>query len=200
VIAVVAVLLVGGAVGATVRALGTPEMTIAVPSPRDGSRAQSKIIELAHPPRRPETVVLTEAEVNGLLARHLVEARGIRLSSPRARLLGDGRLVLFALSPARHLLDELSLAVMADLLPEAWQTRPVWLRIGARVRVEGGPHRRLRIDVDEFAIGRQRVPAKVLRLLVDPATVGLLQWPLPDHVGHVGIEPGRVVIQTEPPR
>jgi hypothetical protein len=52
------------------------------------------------------------------------------------------------------------------------------------------------VDVDEFVIGRQRLPAPALRLLLDPAAVGLLQWTLPDHVESVAIEPDRVVIQT----
>jgi hypothetical protein len=35
-----------------------------------------------------------------------------------------------------------------------------------------------------------------LRLLLDPAAVGLLQWTLPEHVQNVGIERERVVVQT----
>jgi len=139
---------------------------------------------------------LTEAEINALLARHLVEARGVRLAAPRARLIGGDRFVLHAQSPLRQLLDEASLGAVAGMLPQSWQARAVALRVGARVRVADGPRRQLRVDVDEFAVGRQRLPAPALRLLVDPAAVGLLQWTLPDHVEHVGIEPDRVVIQT----
>ena len=62
-------------------------------------------------------------------------------------------------------------------------------------RVSEGPRRQLRLDVESFAVGRQRLPARALRLLLDPAALGLLQWPLPEHVERVSIEPGRVVIR-----
>jgi hypothetical protein len=196
VILAIAALLVGGAAGATVRMLAHPDLTVVPTTAADGARAQQKLFDLARQVRRGETIVLSEAEVNALLSRHLVDARGVRLGKPTATLVGGDRVVLIGQSPLRHLLDEASLGGLADLLPTRWQTRPLWLRLGARVRVEGGPRRQLRMDVDEFAVGRQRLPAPLVRLLLDPASVGLLQWVLPDHVERVGIEPGRVVIQT----
>jgi hypothetical protein len=189
-------LLVGGAVGGAIRMLADPEVQPAPVTAADGSRAQSKLLDLARQSRRAETVTLSEAEVNALLARHLVEARGVRLSAPSARLIGDDRLVLNAQSSLRQLFEEVSLGLVAAVLPARWQARPVWVHVGARVRVDGGTRRQLRMDVDEFAVGRQRLPSLMLRLLLDPASVGLLQWALPSHVERVGIEPGRVVIRT----
>jgi hypothetical protein len=194
-LALIAVL-VGGTVGAAVRMLARTDVSAPVTTAADGSRAQRKLFDLARRARAGESVVFTEAEINALLARHLVEARGIRLSSPSVRLIGGDRFVLHVQTPLRQLLDEASLGAMADLLPKRWQERPVWLRVGARIRVEEGARRQLRISVDEFTVGRQRLPAPALRLLLDPAAVGLLQWTLPEHVEHVGIEPDRVVIQT----
>jgi hypothetical protein len=196
VILAIAALLVGGAVGATVRMLAHPDLRVVPTTSADGARAQRKLFDLARQVRRGETIVLSEAEVNALISRHLVEARGVRLGTPTATLVGGDRVVLNGQSPLRQLLDEASLGWLADLLPTRWQTRPLSLHLGARVRVEGGSRRQLRVDVDEFAVGRQRLPAPLLRLLLDPASVGLLQWVLPDHVERVGIEPGRVVIQT----
>ena len=189
-------LVVGGAVGATLRMLAQPDVTVPTTTAADGARAQRKLFDLARQARRGETVVLTEAELNALLARHLVQARGVRLASPSVQLIGGDRFVLRAQSPLRQLFDEASLGGVADVMPARWQARPVWLRMGARVRLEEGPRRQLRVDVDEFAVGRQRLPAPAVRLLLDPASVGLLQWPLPEHIEHVGIEPDRVVIQT----
>jgi hypothetical protein len=180
--------------------LSRMDVSVPVTSPADGSRAQRKLFDLARQARRGETVTFTESEINALLARHLVEARGIRLTAPNARLVGGDRFVLYVQTPLRQLLDEAALGPVADLLPSRWQARPVWLRIGARVRVEEGARRRLRVSVDEFAVGRQRLPTPALRLLLDPAAVGLLQWTLPEHVEHVGIEPERVIVQTRPPR
>src|SRR5712664_1201855 len=149
----VAALAVGGAVGATVRALARPDVPPpAATSPADGARAQRKLFDLARQGRRATTVTLSEAEINALLARHLVEARGVRLGAPAARLLG------------------------------------------ADVRVDEGAPRQLRLDVEDFAVGRQRLPAAALRLLLDPAAVGLLRWPLPQDFDSVIIEPGRVII------
>jgi hypothetical protein len=194
-VAVVA-LLVGGAVGAGVRMLADPDVATPTTTAADGARAQRKLFELGRQGRRGEPVTFSEAEINALLARHLVEARGVRLASPSVRLIGGDRFVVHAQSPLRQLLDEASLAAVANMLPPRWQTRRVWLRVGARVRVESVSRRQLRVDVDEFVVGRQRLPAPALRLLLDPAAVGLLQWTLPDYVEHVGIEPDRVVIQT----
>jgi hypothetical protein len=191
-----AALLVGGTVVAGLRMLSQPEIAIAPTSPSDGTRAQRKLFDLARQSRRGETVTLTEAELNALLARHLVEARGVRLTSPSTRLVGDDRLELYAQTPLRQMLDEVSLAAVADVLPRAWQARLVWLRVGAQVRVESDSRRQLRMDVDEFAVGRQRLPVPALRLLLDPATLGLLRWSLPDHVEAVSVEPGRVLIRT----
>lgn len=196
VILAIAALIVGGAAGATVRMLAHPDLRVVPVTAADGARAQRKLFDLARQTRRGETIVLSEAEVNALISRHLVEARGVRLGTPTATLVGGDRVVVIGQSPLRHLLDEASLGGLANLLPTRWQIRPLWLRLGARVRVEAGARRQLRMDVDEFAVGRQRLPAPLLRLLLDPASVGLLQWALPDHVERVGIEPGRVVIQT----
>jgi hypothetical protein len=52
------------------------------------------------------------------------------------------------------------------------------------------------LDVDALVVGRQRVPALALRLLMDPGGVGLLRWPLPAHIESVTIEPGRAIIRT----
>jgi hypothetical protein len=180
--------------------LAEPDAKVSVPTAADGARAQRKILELGRRAKRAETIVLTQAEVNALLVRHVVEARGVRLASPSVELIGEDRFVVHARSPLRQLFDEAALGAMADVLPAGWQTRPVWLRVGARLRVEGDARRQLRVDVDEFAIGRQRLPTQALRLLLDPAAVGLLHWTLPEHVESVGIEPDRVVIRTESTR
>src|SRR6185369_3459944 len=157
-LALIAVL-VGGTVGAAVRMLARTDVSAPVTTAADGSRAQRKLFDLARRARAGESVVFTAAEINALLARHLVEARGIRLSSPSVRLIGGDRFVLHVQTPLRQLLDEASLGAMADLLPKRWQERPVWLRVGALLDPDSGARRQLRISVDEFTVGRQRLPA-----------------------------------------
>jgi hypothetical protein len=189
-------LAIGGAIGVGARMLDKPDAAALPPTTAaDGSRAQQKLLRVARRARLDQPVVLTEAEVNALLARHLVEARGVRLNALGARLVGGDRVELTGQAPLRQLLDEAGVSALGSVLPARWLTRPLWLKVGARARVEGETRRQLRLDVEDFAVGRQRLPAGVLRLLLDPASVGLLQWPLPEHVGGVSIEPGRVVIR-----
>jgi hypothetical protein len=189
-------LALGGVVGAGVRMLRTPP-SAAPPATTaaDGSRAQQKLFEVARARRLAQPITLSEAEVNALLSRHLVEARGVRLSGLSIRLIGDDRIELRGQAPLRQILEDAGLAAATGVLPGSWLARPVWIHVGAHVRVNPGVRRQLSLDVEDFAVGRQRLPASTLRLLLDPAAVGLLRWPLPEHVERVGIEPGRVVIQ-----
>lgn len=189
-------LALGGVVGAGLRMLATPAAaTLPATTAADGSRAQQKIFDLARSRRLAQPITLSEAEVNALLSRHLVEARGVRLNALAVRLVGDDRVELTGQTPLRQLLEEAGLSPAAGVLPARWRERPVWIHVGARVRVTPGPRRQLSLDVEDFAVGRQRLPARALRLLLDPAAVGLLRWPLPEHVRSVSIEPGRVVIR-----
>jgi hypothetical protein len=193
----VCALLVGGAAGAARRALAKPDdATPPLTTAADGTRAQQKLFDVARGGRRGRTVTLSEAEVNALLARHLVEARGVRLGAPSARLLANDRVELTARLPLGQLLDEAGVGALADVLPSRWRERLVWVHVGARAHVEEGPRRQLRLDVENFAIGRQRLPARALRLLLDPGLVGLLRWPLPREVESVSVEAGRVVIRA----
>ena len=189
-------LAVGGAVGAGMRMLAKPAAAALPPTTAaDGSRAQQKLFDVARARRLAQPVTVSEGEVNALLARHLVEARGVRLTTLGVRLVGGDRVEITGQAPLRQLLDEAGLGGAAGLLPGRWLEHPMWVHVGARTRVSPGPRRQLSLDVENFAVGRQRLPARMLRLLLDPAAVGLLRWPLPEHVHDVTIEPGRVVIR-----
>jgi hypothetical protein len=192
----VVALAVGGVVGAGTRMLAKPAAAaLPATTAADGTRAQQKLFDVARASRLSQPVTVTEAEVNALLSRHLVEARGVRLNTLGVRLVGDNRVELTGQAPLRQLLDEAGLSGAAGALPERWLAHPMWIHVGATTRVSGGPRRQLSLEVEDFAVGRQRLPARMLRLLLDPASVGLLRWPLPDHVHDVTIEPGRVVIR-----
>ena len=191
-----AALLAGGTVGAVLRMAAQPQVATQAFTPQDGTRAQQKLFDLSRQARRGETVVLTQPELNALLARHLIGGRGVTLATPVTTLVGDDRVRIEGQTPAREVLEEATLSVFADLLPTRWQTRPLWLRVGAHLRLENdGSRRQVRLDVDEFAIGRQRLPAAMLRMVLDPATVGMMQWTLPEYIDRIDIEPGRVVVQ-----
>ena len=189
-------LALGGMVGAGVRMLAKPEAAaLPATTAADGSRAQQKIFSIARASQLPQPVILTEAEINALLSRHIVEARGVRLNALAVRLVGGDRIELTGQAPLRQLLDEAGLGGLGGMLPARWLEHPLWVHVGARTRVSDGPRRQLSLEVENFAVGRQRLPARTLRLLLDPAAVGLLRWPLPEHVHDITIEPGRVVIR-----
>jgi hypothetical protein len=165
------------------------------PTAADASRAQQKIFSLAR--RRGQTVTLSEAEVNAFLASQLRGPDPARLSKVDVRLLGDDRAEVAAVVPLGAVLEEIGLESVAGVLPAGWRARPVHLRADIRLAVDMAP-RQARLDVDEFAIGRQRLPAVALRVLVDPPMLHALRWRLPEHVDRVAIEPGRVLIRTVP--
>lgn len=190
------IVVLGSAVAVCSRMLGTPDSGLAAPAPADGLRAQRKLFDLARPGRKAETITLSEGEVTALLARHLVGARGVRLAAPRVRLLGEDRFTLDTQRPLQNVLEDLSAGALVGVLPERWRTRPVWIHVAGHVHVDGVLGRRLRADLDAFAIGRQPMPAVLLRLGFHPALADLLLWPLPDHIERIAIERGRVVVRT----
>ena len=186
----------GAGLGAWVvaRSLQSPAADRVAFSAEDGARAQQKIFELARRGARADTVVLTEAELNAFVRRHLDPA-DLPLRDAVIRLRDDIVEIAGTL-PLGRLLRESPLAPLADALPAGWLARPVWLTISARGRLEPEPRRTLRLDVRRLAIGRQRVPALALRLVLEPASLKLTRIALPRDVQAVSIERGRVVIQT----
>lgn len=194
---VAAVAMVGWA---GVRFLQTPELPSVEATRADGLSAQQKLYDLVArggSARRPDTV-LSEPEVEAFLTRHLGEAAELPLGGLRVRLPRRDTVDLAGVVPLRAPLRELGVATAVDVLPGRWGDRPVWLRLRAAPRVETAPsgRRYLRFDVSRLYVGRQRVPAFVLRLLLSPTALRLLRWPLPDRVDQVTVEPGRVVIRT----
>jgi len=189
------------------QALREPEFELPATAPGDGIRAQRKVYQIAQVARRGpgrsapggEPIVLTQGELNAFLSRHLVEAAELPFADLALRLTGDAGVEFRGRLPLAHLLTEPPLSGLGRVLPAALLEHPVWLRIRAHARVEPSITRRerryLRLDVREFAVGRQRLPAVLLRILLDPRTLGVLRWPLPDSIEAITIEPGRVVIR-----
>lgn len=175
-----------------------PVIEIPVTSQADNARARGKLLEVvrraARPPGAPDTVVLSELELNALIARHL--AGDIPLSTPVARLPHRGVLEVAGRLPVRQLLAEPPLSAVADLLPAPWLDRPVWVTIRGRVTVEQGARPHARLQVHEFEVGRQRLPVLLFRLMLDPASLALLRLPLPGGIDEIKIEPGQMVIRT----
>ena len=175
-----------------------PDIEIPATTQADNARAQRKILDLVR--RRGQTtaareaVVLNEQELNALITRRLAEE--IPFSTPVARLPHGGTLDFAGRLPMRHLLGERPLSALAELLPERWLDRSLWLQVRAQLTLEHAARPYARLQVHQFQIGRQRLPVFFLRLLLDPASLTLLRLPLPDNVEDIRIEPGQVVIRT----
>jgi hypothetical protein len=191
-----------GAVGAggwVVLRLGqSPDIQIPATTQADNARAQRKVADLLR--RRGQAspdgkaVVFNEQELNALIARGV--AQEIPLATPVARLPEGGRLQFAGRLPLRHLLEERPFSRLTTVLPQPWLDRPVWLQVYARVSLEHAPRPYARLSIDEFHVGRQRLPVLLLRLLLDPGSLTLLRLPLPDNVEDIRIEPGHVIIRT----
>jgi hypothetical protein len=191
--------LVAGAAWGVMRMLDTPTLEPVRYVPADGVRAQQKILDLVRRRARPGGVVLTEAELNAFVSRHLDPA-DLPLRDPVIRLRGNDVVEIAGALPLARLLHESPLGSLADALPAGWLARPVWLTVLARTTIVTEPRRVLRLDPQRVTIGRQRVPVIILRLVLDPSSLRLTRIGLPTEVQSVRIEPGRVVIEaTSPP-
>ena len=168
-------------------------------APDDGVRAQQKIFDLARRRTRAAPVVLSEAELNAFVSRHLDPA-DLPFGEPALRLRSDDLAEIAGTVPLGRLLQESPLGALAQALPAGWLARPVWLTVRMRAEIVTEPRRALRLKARRVAIGRQRVPVVVLRLVLDPSSLRLMRIALPPHVETVRIEPGRVVIQGTSPR
>ncbi|OGK98955.1 MAG: hypothetical protein A3E31_08350 [Candidatus Rokubacteria bacterium RIFCSPHIGHO2_12_FULL_73_22] len=189
-----------GGVWIGARTLQEPALATAETSAADGVRAQQKILEIAHGKTESTgRVVLTEREVNAFLARHLAGAADLPLTGIAVRLRGDGVVEFTGRLPLRRVVGAPLLSTLAGLAPAGWLERPVWLHVGARPRIEPpatrGGRRHLYLDVERFAVGRQRLPVALLKLSLDPVALRILAWPLPDGIGWVTIEAGQAVLR-----
>jgi hypothetical protein len=184
---------IGTSVWGTSRALQNPPIATVRPTAEDAARAQQKLFRLVRGAAQ-DPVVVSEAEVNAFVSRN-VDRRDLPFDQPLI-FLHDGDMVeIVGQIPLGRLLAESPLGLVAGLLPERWSARPVWLQVASRAKFEREPRRQLRLDVRRVRVGQQRVPAMALRLLFDPARLRFVRVPLPETVGDVRIQTGRVVIR-----
>jgi hypothetical protein len=197
--------LVGTSLWVGSRLLQEPDVPAAMGSPEDGVRGQQKIFDIlrAEPARRggrAHQVVMTEAELNQFLSKHLVEAARMPVTVGALRLRENGIVELKALLSVRDLLSASWFMPAATLAPSAWLERRVWLHLEAKTSLEVGTsrslRRHLRFDVQRFAIGRQPLPGGLLRLLPSPGLQGLFRWRLPDSIEGITVEPGAVAVRV----
>jgi hypothetical protein len=144
-------------------------------------------------------VLLTEREINALVARHLAETAGLRFD-PFAIRLAQGQFLLQGRTVLRSLLQGPPFAQLAGYLPASQVDRIIWLTVRGYIAVQpgkpGGKPGQARVVLTEFSLGRQPVGSWPFSAVMGSAGSGLLKWPVPGAVQDVDIEDRRVVIRT----
>ena len=192
-IAVAAVVAAGG--WAVTRTLQAPPVEPTSFTREDGVRAQQKIVDLILHRVRDRTVLFSEAEVNAFVSRHLDPVE-LPVRDPIIRLRDGDILEIVGTVALARLVRESPLASLAEMLPAGWLARPIWLSIAARAATSTEPRRMLHLEPRRLMLGRQRVPAFMLRLMLDPSSLRLTRIVLPPEVQTVRIQRGRVVIEA----
>ena len=169
----------------------------------DASSARSKLYEIVQreggQSGRQDPILLTEREVNALVARHMAETANLHFD-PFAIKLAQGQFVLQGRTVVSNLLQGPPFAQLASQLPAAQLNRPIWITARGYVSVDpgqpGGKEGRARVMLTEFTLGRQPMGTWPFSIVMGPAGMRLLKWPVPGAVRDIEIEDRRVVIRT----
>ena len=165
----------------------------------DGYAAQQKLFEVGSRQlgrsSRKDPIILTEAEVNAFISRHL-EQSGLPLS-PIVVRLQRGEVLAQGQTQFRNLIKSPPFAQIARYLADKRLDEPVWVTVRGRVAVDGkGSSRQGRVEVDQFALGKQHLGSVLLMLLMGPSGGGLLHWPVPAVVDEIRVGDGNLTITT----
>lgn len=189
--------LAGACVWLGTRLLAVPDGPGSPVSPDAGLRAQHQIAQLllreAGLSSQSEPVILTAAELEALLARHV--RIGELPAAPRVRIHAEA-IEVGGPVPLGRLLDRSPRGWGRRLVPAPVRDLPLWLALGGRILVRQG---RGELSIERAAVGRQPVPVAWLRGLLGPRLPDGLGWRLPRVVERIDLEPGRIVIHTRPP-
>ena len=169
----------------------------------DASSARYKLAEIVQRDAvnsgRQDPMILSEREVNALVARHLAETAGLRFDPFAIRLI-QGQFVLLGRTVIGSLLQGPPFAQLAPQLPAAQLNRPLWITARGYIALEpgepGGKPGRARVTLTEFTLGNQPVGTWPFSIVMGPTGSGLLKWPVPGTVRDIEIEERRVVIRT----
>jgi hypothetical protein len=148
---------------------------------------------------RHDPVLLSQREINALVARHLSETAGLRFD-PFAIRLVQGQFRLQGRTVLRSLLQGPPFAQLAGYLPASQLDRPIWISARGYIAVvpgePGGKPGQARVVLTEFILGKQPVGSWPFSAVMGSTGSGLLKWPVPGAVRDIDIEDRRVVIRT----
>lgn len=168
----------------------------------DGHAAQQKLFELVlrqtGRSSRQEPVVITEAEANAFLANHL-EASDLPLNPLIVRFAG-GQIEVLGQTPLRNLLQGPPFAQILPYVSDSRLDRPQWVTVKGRIVIEGrgteGTRSYGRVDLSEFALGRQELGTWLVSFMLGPTSKRLLRWQVPSVVREVQIQDGKAIVIT----
>jgi hypothetical protein len=170
----------------------------------DGFSAQRKLYEVvlreSGRSTRTDPVILSEGEVNAFLANHLAEAADLPFSPLIVRFAG-GQLELRGQTVLRNLLQGPPFPHLMPYLPAASLNQTVWVTVRGRFvidhpRTKGG-RSYARVEVTEFALGKQPVGRWLLWIMLGSTSSKLLRFQVPSIVDSVQIDERRAVIRTQ---
>jgi len=148
---------------------------------------------------RQDPILLSEREINALVARHLAETAGLRFD-PFAIRLTQGQFLLQGRTLLRSLLHGPPFAQLAAYLPVSQLNRPIWITVRGYLAIQpGDPGVRpgqARVTLTEFNLGRQPVGNWPFSVVMGSAGSGLLKWQVPGTVRDIDIQDRRLVIRT----
>jgi hypothetical protein len=206
-ILVIAVIFLGVLVGGFIFLSGNifeePRFEAVDWSRSDASAARSTLREIilrdAGQSGRQDPVLLSEREINALVARHLAETAGLRFD-PFAIRLVQGQFRLQGRTVFRSLLQGPPFAQLAGYLRPSQLDQPIWITVRGYIAVQPGePGRKpgqARVVLTEFNLGTQPVGNWPFSAVMGSAGARLLKWQVPGTLRDVDIEARRVVIRT----
>ena len=148
----------------------------------DGYSAQQKLFEVAlrqsGRSSRKDALIITEAEANAFLSRHL-EKSGLMLS-PIAVRFTKGEIVVQGQTALRGLLKGPPFAQIAPYLPDKKLNEAVWVTVRGQIKIDGsGTSRQGSVEISDFALGKQQLSGVLLTVLMGPSGGGLLSGRCP---------------------
>lgn len=195
--------LVGGFVFLSGNIFEEPRIEVLDSSRADASGARSALREIilrdTGQSGRQDPVLLSEREINALVARHLAETAGLRFDPFAIRLI-QGQFLLQGRTVFRSLWQAPPFAQLAGYLPASQLDRPIWITVRGYISVQPGePGRKpgqARVVLTEFNLGKQPVGDWPFSVVMGSAGAGLLKWQVPGTLRDIDIEDRRVVIRT----
>lgn len=168
----------------------------------DGYSAQQKLYEVvlrqSGRSSRLDPVVITEQEANAFLSNHLAEAAALPFNPLVVKFM-NGQIELRGQTLLRNLLQGPPFAQILPYISDSRLDTPIWVTVKGRIVIEGAPaggRAYGRVDLSEFALGKQDLGTWLLTLMLGSTSTKILRWQVPSIVQEIQVEEAKAVIVT----